>query len=372
MVLVTGGAGFIGSHLVDLCLEHGCKVRILDNLDSHLHAGGKPQAVRAGAELLVGDIRSSHDLRRSLVDVEYVFHEAAFTGSPLQAAKFLDVNATGTARLFQEMRRAGKALEKVVVASSQAVYGEGEYACPDHGPKCPDPRPLGQLLRGEWEPVCDECGQPMEPVPTRESAPLKGATPYAISKIAEERLSLSMGREFGIPVVALRYGVVYGPRQAFSNVHAGVISVFASRVAKNMPPIVYEDGGQKRDWVFVEDVARANLFAAETTAMNYSAFNVGTGIGTTVLQAAHLLIKALGGGVSPAVRGEFRPGDIRHLLLDIGRLRSLGFEAKTKLAEGLRRYADWFRTLGEVREYYSEKERGLKEKKLVISRGEAS
>jgi dTDP-L-rhamnose 4-epimerase len=371
-VLVTGGAGLIGSHVVDLCLQRGCTVRILDSLEPYVHRGAEPEGIPAGAELVVGDIRSRKDLRRSLRDVEYVFHQAAFTGSPMQAAKFFDVNATGTARLFEQMRKVGKALEKVVVASSQAVYGEGEYMCPDHGPKRPDPRPVQQLLSGDWEPSCDQCGQHMKPVPTKESSALNGTTPYALSKIAEERLSLSLGREFGVSTVALRYGVVYGPRQSFSNIHAGVISIFASRLANRLPPVIYEDGGQQRDWVFVGDIARANLFAAEEAAMDYSAFNVGTGTSATVLQIAHLLARALGSDISPKVLGGFRPGDIRHLLLDTGRLRSLGFRARTHLAEGLKRYLDWFGSLKQVREYYSGEERQLRKQGLVLSKAEES
>ncbi len=371
-VLVTGGAGLIGRNVAELCLEIGCRVRILDSLERYVHPSGKPAAIPGGADLVVGDIRSPKDLKKCLRDVEYVFHQAAFTGSPLQAARFFDVNATGTARLFDQIRKAGKPLERVVVASSQAVYGEGTYICPDHGAKHPDPRPLLQLLEGDWEPKCDECGRRMQPVRTGESSPLGGMTPYALSKIAEERVSLSLGKEVGIPTVALRYGVVYGPGQSFSNIYAGVVSIFASRLANGLPPIIYEDGGQQRDWVFVGDIARANLFAAQHGAMDYLAFNVGTGTSTTVLQIAHLLSEALRSPIPPEVPGEFRPGDIRHLLLDTSRLAGLGFRSGTGLEEGIQRYLDWFGSLAEVPEYYSTEEGRLRAKGMVVPRAERS
>jgi len=365
VVLVTGGAGLIGSHLVDALLAEKCRVKILDNLEPQTHPQGRPSWIPEEADLIVGSLQNWKDLERALAGVDFIFHQAAFTGSPVEYSKFLDANATGTARMYEVIARSHLPVRKIVVASSQAVYGEGKYRCRVHGVQYPETRPIEQLIHGEWDPKCYACGEALELLPTDEKSLKNGSTAYAISKIAEERIALSLGRKLNIPTVALRYAVTYGPRQSFSNIYAGVVSIFATRLVNDLPPVVYEDGGQMRDWIYVDDVVQANLFALKEEAMNYEAFNVATGKATSVRQIAKLLADYLNKEIQPRIRGEFRPEDIRHLLPDITKLKSVGFEAKVTFAEGLRRYMRWFERLEHPKEYYSEAEETLKKTGIV-------
>ena len=258
--LVTGGAGLIGSHLVDLLLERGYAVRILDNLDPVTHPAGKPPWVPADAEFVEADVRDAGALWRATVGCDVVFHQAAFGGFAPEPSKMLDVNATGTARVMEAARRCG--VRKVVVASSQAVYGHGEAACPECWGGSAR-RSLEQLAEGRWEPLCPRCGNVATSLKLREASENRPPTPidvpsaYAVSKYAAERLALNLGDEWGLPVVALRYALTYGSRQSLSNPYTGICSIFATRLLNGLPPWIYEDGQQTRDFTYVSDVAAA-------------------------------------------------------------------------------------------------------------------
>jgi dTDP-L-rhamnose 4-epimerase len=363
--LVTGGAGLIGSHIVDLLLREGWSVRILDNLEPQTHGGGRPAWLAEDADLCLGDIRDPAAVRAALDGVDVVFHQAAYGGYMPEMAKYVHVNSFGTAQLLEIIRDENLPVRKVIVASSQAVYQEGAGSCPIHGLVFPATRPLAQLQRGDFAVHCPRCDAVTTPVATPETAPPGGETVYAITKVDQERLTLAWGRQTGIPTVALRYSCTYGPRQSVFNPYTGVIAIFATRLLNGQPPILYEDGEQTRDMCFVEDVARANLLAATTDVLDGQAVNVGSGRPTTVREMARLVGAALGVSIEPVARGEFRPGEIRNLTSDISLARSAGYDPRTTLADGIGRYVEWITAVNDVRDYFAAAEAGLREKRIV-------
>ena len=363
--LVTGGAGLIGSHIVDVLLREGWSVRILDNLEPQTHRHGAPPWIAQRAELRVGDVRDAATVRAALQDVDVVFHEAAYGGYMPEMAKYVHVNSFGTAQLLEIIRDDNLPIRKVIVASSQAVYQEGAATCPVHGLVFPTTRPLAQLQRGDFAVHCPACDAVTVSVPTPERAPIGGETVYALTKVDQERLTLAWGRQTGIPTVALRYSCTYGPRQSVFNPYTGVIAIFSTRILNGQPPILYEDGEQTRDMCFVEDIARANLLAATTDVLDGQPVNVGSGRPTTVREMARLVGEALGVRVEAVARGEFRPGEMRHLTSDISLARSAGYAPSVTLAEGIGRYVDWIGSQGDVRDYFAEAEAGLRAKRIV-------
>lgn len=364
-VLVTGGAGLIGSHIADLLLEKGYEVRILDNLEPCTHPEGKPAWIPADAEFIHGDVRNMNDIERALQDVDVVFHQAAYGGFAPELSKMTDVNACGTARIFEVIRSRRLNVEKIVTASSQAVYGEGRYICTVCGPCYPDPRPISQLDSGEWEMKCPTCNAPVAGAPIPEEAPLRFTGLYALTKYFEERLTLALGREWGISAVALRYSLTYGPRQSLFNPYTGICSIFSTRLLNGLPPLIYEDGKQTRDFVFVGDVARANLLVLERDDADYQVFNVGTGRATTVIDFASMLRDAYGAKVDPTTPGEFRPMDCRHLVADNSNITSLGWEPTVSVRDGVQRYAEWILSKPRPAEYFSKAEQTLKALRIV-------
>ena len=363
--LVTGGAGLIGSHIVDLLLKKGHTVRVLDNLEPSVHLEGKPDWIPRDAEFMQGDMRNMADVEKAVSGVDVIFHQAAYGGFAPELTKMTDANACGTARIFEVIRTKGLNIKKVVTASSQAVYGEGKYRCRTCGPCYPEPRAIAQLERGEWEARCPRCQAPTSGMPINEESPLKFTGVYALSKYFEERLTLALGREWGIPTVALRYALTYGPRQSIFNPYSGICSIFSTRLLNGLPPILYEDGRQMRDFTFVEDVARANVLAMESDAANGQVFNVGTGHGTSVMEFACLLRDAYKVEVDPITPGEFRPMDFRHLIADNSKIVSLGWTPTVTVADGVRRYAEWILSKPRPSEYFSKAEQVLKQMRII-------
>ncbi|QIN77470.1 NAD-dependent epimerase/dehydratase family protein [Rubrobacter marinus] len=365
--LVTGGAGLIGSHLADGLLKEGYRVRILDNLEPQTHRNGKPAWVPKEAEFLHADVRDPRALRPALEDVDLVFHEAAYGGYMPGISKYVEVNSLGTARLLETIRDENLPIRKLVVASSQAVYREGAGLCAQHGLVFPESRPVEDLARGDYAVRCPKlrCGEPAQPTTTPEEAPTGGETVYAITKAEGEKLALTWGRATGIPTVALRYSCTYGPRQSIFNPYTGVIAIFATRLLNGRPPVLYEDGEQTRDFCYVEDVARANLLAAATDALDGSAVNVGSGRATTIRRVAQTVAAALGVAIEPVARGEYRPGEMRHLTSDVSRIRAAGHTPRVDLETGIERYLDWIATQGDVRDYFAAAEEVLREKRIV-------
>ena len=371
--LVTGGAGLIGSHIVDLLLEEGWTVRILDNLEPNTHRFGKPAWVNPAAEFRQGEVQHYDTMLSALRDIDVVFHEAAYGGYMPEMAKYVLVNSFGTAQMLEMIRDHNLPIRKVVVASSQAVYSEGAAECPVHGHVVPLLRPAEQLRAGDFAVHCPvpvdgkPCGMPTVSIPTPESTPGGGETVYALTKVDQERLVLLWGKQTGIPTVALRYSCTYGPRQSLFNPYTGVIAIFCTRLLNGQPPVMYEDGGQTRDLCFVEDIARANLLVATTDKLDGLPVNAGSGRATSVCDLAGIIADRLGVDLKPLARGEFRPGEIRSLISDISRIRAIGYEPQVTIEQGIGRYIDWIGTQGKVDDYFSKAEAGLRAKGIVQS-----
>ena len=343
-ILVTGGAGFIGSHLVDALVQKGHTVRVLDVLEPQVHGEKKPAYLNAKAEYLWGDVRDRRRLLQALEGIEGVFHEAAQVGvgqSMYEIERYMDHNVLGTAILLDVIVNERLRLKKLVVASSMSIYGEGSYSCAACGPVYPSIRAEEQLKEKRWEMSCPRCGKSASPAPTSEEKPLAPTSIYAVSKRDQEESVLAVGRAYGIPSVALRYFNVYGPRQALSNPYTGVCAIFSARIKNGNPPLLFEDGLQSRDFVHVTDVAQANLLALENPDANNQALNVGTGRPTTVLDIARTLAKLYGRSVEPQLAQKFRAGDIRHCTADISKIQALGFRPRVALEEGLRELVKW-------------------------------
>jgi dTDP-L-rhamnose 4-epimerase len=363
--LVTGGAGLIGSHIVDLLIREGWTVRILDNLEPQTHKNGKPEWVNPQAEFIQGFVQDYETMKSALTGIDVVFHEAAYGGYMPEMAKYVLVNSFGTAQMLEIIRDHKLPIRKVVVASSQAVYSEGAANCPEHGHVVPLLRPAEQLRAGDFAVHCPLCGTPTVAIPTPENTPGGGETVYALTKVDQERLVLLWGKQTGIPTVALRYSCTYGPRQSLFNPYTGVIAIFCTRLLNNQAPVMYEDGGQTRDLCFVEDIARANLLVATSDKLDGLPVNVGSGRATSVRDLALIIADQLGLSIAPLARGEFRPGEIRSLISDISRIRAIGFEPKVSIEQGIGRYLQWIRTQGKVEDYFSRAEAGLREKGIV-------
>jgi dTDP-L-rhamnose 4-epimerase len=363
--LVTGGAGLIGSHVADLLVREGWRVRILDNLEPNTHRRGKPAWINRDAEFVQGDLCDRVTIESALSDIDIVLHQAAYGGYMPEMAKYVQVNSFGTAQMLEIIRERNLPIKKVIVASSQAVYSEGAGQCSKHGLVFPKVRPVEQLQRGDWSVRCPICNQPTTSVPTPEEAPVGGETVYGLTKVDQEKLVLLWGKQVGIPAVALRYSCTYGPRQSIFNPYTGVIAIFCTRLLNNLSPVLYEDGEQTRDFSFVEDIARANLLAATTDALDGRPVNVGSGEGVTVREIAQSISDALGIRIAPEINGEFRPGEMRHLISGTDNIRAAGYSPQVDLAKGIDRYLDWIRSQSDVRDYFSEASEMLRNKGIV-------
>jgi dTDP-L-rhamnose 4-epimerase len=337
-VLITGGAGFIGSHLADELVAAGYRVRALDSLVEQVHDGAeRPDYLNDDVELIAGDVRNADAVRGAVDEIDAVVHLAARVGvgqSMYEPAEYASVNSFGTAVLLEALL--DHPVRKLVVASSMSIYGEGGYE-----PAPAVERSREQLERGEWEPRGPN-GEELEPLPTPESKEPSLASIYALTKYDQERMCLLYGSAYDVPTVALRFFNTYGPRQALSNPYTGALAIFASRLLNGRPPLVYEDGAQLRDFVNVADVARACRLALEGDGADGLPVNVGSGRGTTILEVAQRLARVLDKPIEPELPGSFRAGDIRHCFADVTRAReALGFEAAVELEAGMTELGAW-------------------------------
>jgi dTDP-L-rhamnose 4-epimerase len=346
-ILMTGGAGFIGSHLADELLAHGYEVRALDCLSPQVHgpAAARPAYLDGDVELMVGDVRDRDAVRRALRGVEAVYHFAAAVGvgqSMYQIEQYTSINNLGTAVLLEALVE--QPVERLIVASSMSVYGEGLYRLPDGTETTAVDRTLQQLQAGQWEPR-SAFGHPVTPVATPERKRPSLSSVYALSKYDQERLCLMTGRAYDFSVVALRFFNVYGPRQALSNPYTGVLAIFAARLLNGNPPLIFEDGLQQRDFVSVKDVARASRLALEVPEARGGVFNVGSGHACTVREVARRMGEALEKQKNrPEITGKYRMGDIRHCFADISHARKvLRYEPQVPFADGLLELAEWLR-----------------------------
>ena len=347
-ILVTGGAGFIGSHLVDALIEKGHRVRILDSIVEQVHGDKVPDFLNKNAEFIRADVCDADAVAKALEGIDVVYHEAAEVGvgqSMYEIVRYVKANDLGTAVLLEQMIKRPEQFKKLVVASSMSIYGEGAYYCENCDEKVyPQLRSNEQLQKHEWELKCTKCGGKLNPVGTTEEKPLFPTSVYAVSKQDQEQYCLSVGRAYKIPTVALRYFNVYGTRQALSNPYTGVCAIFSSRLMNDERPIIFEDGGQTRDFVHVSDIVRANLLALETDKADYEAINIGTGHPISVGEISELLAKGLDKEIKPEYVGKYREGDIRHCVADISKAQNLlSYEPQVNLQDGLTELLNWVR-----------------------------
>jgi len=344
-ILITGGAGFIASHLADELLRRGDRVRVLDNLDPQVHGANamRPAYLASEVELIFGDVRNPDDLHRALRGIDVVYHFAAAVGvgqSMYEIEHYTSVNNVGTATLLEAIIE--RPVHRLIVASSMSIYGEGLYRTADGDCVESAERSRGQFARGEWD-VRGPDGASLVPIPTPESKRPTLASVYALSKYDQERLCLMVGAAYGIPTVALRFFNVYGPRQALSNPYTGVLAIFASRLMNEHPPAIFEDGEQRRDFVSVHDVAQACRLALEVDGAAGDVYNIGSGRSYTIREIAERVSAVLGKEyIEPEITGQYRVGDIRHCFADISRARKvLGYAPSVTLDDGLAELAQW-------------------------------
>ena len=371
-ILVTGGAGFIGSFLVDALIERGHRVRIYDALVPQVHGDEQavPDYLNAEAEFVKGDVRDRDALARALRGIDVVYHLAAAVGvgqSMYEIQYYTDVNTLGGAVLLDLIANTDHAVRKMIVASSMSIYGEGKYRCEEHGSVYPRLRSEEQLKTRDWEMKCPRCGRDVEPVPTDESKPLYPTSIYAITKRDHEEMFLSTGFAYGIPSVALRFFNTYGPRQALSNPYTGVMAIFSGRLLNGQPPVIYEDGEQARDFTHVSDIIQGLLLAMERPEADGQVFNLGTGVPTSIGHVARLLSQHLTDGrVEPQILNRFRAGDIRTCYADLSKARDLlGFEPRVPLEEGLDDLLAWV-AQQQAEDHFSQVEKELADKALVV------
>jgi dTDP-L-rhamnose 4-epimerase len=348
-ILVTGGAGFIGSHIVDALVERGHRVRVFDSLHPRVHGqdGRIPDYLNPDAEFVRGDVRDYEALKKAMLDVDVVFHEAAAVGvgqSMYQVTEYCEINIMGTANLLHVLANERHHICKIIVASSMSIYGEGKYTCNLCGVVFPSLRREEDMREGRWEMPCPCCGAVAHPAPTDEEKPLHPTSVYAVTKRDQEELFLSIGMAYKIPAVALRYFNVYGSRQALSNPYTGVCAIFSTRLLHEKPPIIWEDGNQTRDFVHVSDIVQASILALEKKEADYQAFNVGTGRAISINEVARMLAGGLGRELKAEYPRKFRAGDVRHCYSDISKIKKmLKYSPKVSFEQGVPILIEWAR-----------------------------
>ena len=347
-VLVTGGAGFIGSFIVDELIKRKHKVRILDNLVKQVHRGKVPDYLNKNAEFIKGDVKDKKLFFNALKDIDFVFHEAAEVGvgqSMYEISRYVNANVMGTANLLDIVvndEKIRKRLKKIIVASSMSLYGEGRYTCKKCGVVDPPLRAEEDLKKNKWELNCLKCKNVLNPISTLETKLQEAGSVYALTKKFQEEIILNVGKAYHIPVVALRYFNVLGPRQSLSNPYTGVAAIFMSRLKNNQPPLIFEDGNQKRDFVSVYDIVQANMLTMEKDEADYGSFNVGSGQPITIKQIAKSIAKLCNKNIEPVITGQYRKGDIRHCFADITKIRQkLGYEPKVSFEDGMKELIEW-------------------------------
>jgi dTDP-L-rhamnose 4-epimerase len=365
-VLVTGGAGFIGSHTVDLLLKKGYEVRILDSLQKRVHPHGKPNYIHKNAELFVGDISDRKDLEKSLKDVDYIIHLAAYQDYMPDFSKFIHTNAESMALIFELIVEGNLPIKKIVYASSQSVSGDGKWICNQHGQFWAEPRTIEQLEMGEWEIKCPVCKKRSRNVLMTEEI-CRPITTYGISKYTSELLALTLGSKYGIPTTGVRYTYVQGPRNSIYNAYSGILRVFSMRILANKPPILFEDGLGLRDYVDVRDVASANLLLLEEKRANNQVYFVGGGKPYTALEYANIMLKVFNSALEPVIPGIFRLGDTRSTVSSIDKIGTLGWTPIIALEKSMADFRNWLIGLGEIEDV---SDRAMEEmiKKGVIRR----
>ena len=346
-ILISGGAGFIGNHLVTSLIDRGYAVTILDNLSSQVHADarGIDKALEGKVKFIKGDVRNRDDWLKALCQQDMVVHLAAETGtgqSMYEIQRYIDVNVAGTAVLLDLLANTEHTIKKIVVASSRSLYGEGKYQCVDHGLIYPNARDDKDMCQGDFSVKCPCCGEVAECLPTDEESKLHPSSVYGITKHNQEQMFLTVGKSLGIPAVAFRYQNVYGPGQSLSNPYTGILSIFSTRIKNGNELVIFEDGLESRDFVYIDDVVAATILGIEKSEADYEVFNVGSGERTNVLTVAKSLIKAYSAEVPVRISGSYRLGDIRDNYADLTKIkRMLGFSPKVRFTDGIQKFAAW-------------------------------
>ncbi len=349
-VLITGGAGFIGSSLTLKLLEGGHKVKVLDSLSPQIHGEIPEQSelfmrIKDKVEFIHGDVRNKEDIRVALKGADIVVHLAAETGtgqSMYEIEKYIEVNINGTSHLLDLIANEPNEVKKIVVASSRAVYGEGRYLCQNHGEVYPDSRIDEHLSQGDFNVKCPDCGENVEVLSTTENSQIQPSSIYGFTKYGQENMCMIMGKALGIPVVGLRYQNVYGPGQSLKNPYTGILSIFSTRIKNGNPINIFEDGTESRDFVYIDDIVDATVKAIELDEANDQVFNVGTGVATDVLTVANTLVEKYQTNVDISVSGQYRLGDIRHNFADLTNISNkLGFTPKYNFEDGIQNFVDW-------------------------------
>jgi dTDP-L-rhamnose 4-epimerase len=365
-ILVTGGAGFIGSHTVDRLLEKGYDVRILDNLQKPVHLKGKPDYIPEKAEFILGDVRNKDVLEYSMRDVDAIYHFAAYQDYLPDFSTYFHVNSVSTAMIYEIIVEKKLPVQKVIVASSQAVLGEGLYRCAEHGELIPDIRLEEQLSKGDWEHHCPHCGKYMEHLPTPETK-INPQNQYAMSKHLQETISINLGKRYVIPSVALRYSIVQGPRQSFYNAYSGAMRIFNLHLFFNRQPFIYEDGMQIRDYINYQDVVDSNLLVLENEKANYHIFNVGGGKGFTVVEFYNKVQEVTGKNIAPLIAKYYRYGDTRHILSDTSQLKALGWKPAVSIEASIAQYWEYLKRQTDIDNILEYAEKTMKTKGVVRS-----
>ena len=371
-ILITGGAGFIGSHLADLLLEDGHDIIVYDNLDVQVHGKiNKPPAyLNKNIKFINGNVKDYDLFYTAIKDVEVIYHLAAAVGvgqSMYQISKYIENNTLGTANLLDILVNKENSVEKLIVASSMSIYGEGKYKCESCGYVFPQFRDNHDLEKGIWEYKCKGCGKELIPVPTDELKPLDSTSIYAMSKKHQEKMSLLIGNTYGIDTTALRFFNIYGSRQALSNPYTGVCAIFCSNLLAGNPPIIFEDGLQSRDFINVKDVCQSLKLVMKKKGAKGENFNVGTGNPITIKKIAQILTEKINPNLEPIITNKFRAGDIRHCFADISKIKEkLGFEPKISFEQGIEELIQWVKLqVGKVQDKSRDAFEELKHKGLI-------
>ncbi len=370
-VLITGGAGFIGSNLALKLISKGYEITVLDNLSEQIHGNDSDllKSIEGKVKFIKGDVRNADDWEKALIDQDIVVHLAAETGtgqSMYEVQKYVDVNINGTALFLDYLVNREHAVKKVIIASSRAVYGEGKYSCEKHGIIYPNERKENDLLKGEFEPKCPVCNTNLIVLPTDENSKIHPSSVYGITKQNQEQMVLNVCQSINIPAVAFRYQNVYGPGQSLKNPYTGILSIFSTQIKNGNDLNIFEDGLESRDFVFIDDVVDATILGIEKEEADFEVFNVGSGKGTTVLEVAEFLKKYYQSDINIKISGNFRLGDIRHNVADLSKIENkLGFHAKVDFQSGIKQFAGWVNQQEIQEDHYAESIQELKEKGLL-------